>query len=889
MALDKVTTGVIADDAITSDQLGVGAIAGSDIAADVMEIKPHIKPGTLQPAIAGKLLDGTTAHSGDYGTAQSDGHKYYYTDIKGSKSIKDPRIGAHFGSQRFPVRSMQEKQEYYGNGVNKVCTIDGREWMRFMGAIGTKFSWDSAGHQLFLSSTSDTIEITGYFSEINMRLFSGSSYDAYTMYIDGGSGTAKTHPATTANPLGSRFTDIGNVVTIGTGTSLGIHTFKMVRGAESMYIYGFELIAQDTGSTARKSQIVVPAQNVVSYGKKFSIGSDTLTNAVHKHYNPFAFKTDGTTAWASGADNGTSLPVGTGSSHNIDTATSLGLENWKHSGNYYKPYNGGRVVRWIASDGTIKTSVTVMPPNAKSLVDSSTLTHANAKANASIANNTFYPTFEAHTTSVDEDGLAEVAKMFHWREFGNGSANGGSSASYADFTMLENSEDDVRWIWEDGLTGMVGNDNGTTSGIDWYCGGGDSMYIIWIGTGLSLKRDKLTGYAGILDTTYVQNLPYGTHIIHYKRASPYEVYIDGIELASAATGSNDYLGGKDIIFHQPKKPPVPEDACIIADYMLMADFKPQTTPGATLISKGVRTVSVSRDFFIDESDGDSLNFNVVGDPAGNSSYSMNLSGNADSDTSLKYRLPAFGTNWVHRGYKSDERVKLFLDSTDKDSDATKDNSDSDGSYSHLTSDLELGLYQFGANAANTKNGHTVGFDIVTPIHTSSHYQMFETPFIKELVGGDRNIEQHNLIVTPDGKTWDELRDTSYIGNSLVSTNWASQNNTNTTVGVGDEFRGLFDNKYLFYKDFALAHDKFICLVDGHYQIIFGNHMNADSGAHYSRIRINGAIVRQVYFEASGNGFVTGQLSVHLKRGEYVDHQGMHFTNETWQFQINRLK
>ena len=36
MALDKVTTAVIADDAITSDQLGVGAIAGSDIAADVM-------------------------------------------------------------------------------------------------------------------------------------------------------------------------------------------------------------------------------------------------------------------------------------------------------------------------------------------------------------------------------------------------------------------------------------------------------------------------------------------------------------------------------------------------------------------------------------------------------------------------------------------------------------------------------------------------------------------------------------------------------------------------------------------------------------------------------------------------------------------------------------
>ena len=106
MALYKVTTAVIADDAITSDQLGVGAIAGSDIAADVMEINPHIKPGTLYPAIGGKDVTGTAlGGSYTYGSAHSDGRKYYYTDIKGSKPIKDPRIGGHFGSQRHTFRS----------------------------------------------------------------------------------------------------------------------------------------------------------------------------------------------------------------------------------------------------------------------------------------------------------------------------------------------------------------------------------------------------------------------------------------------------------------------------------------------------------------------------------------------------------------------------------------------------------------------------------------------------------------------------------------------------------------------------------------------------------------------------------------------------------------
>ena len=53
-------------------------------------------------------------------------------------------------------------------------------------------------------------------------------------------------------------------------------------------------------------------------------------------------------------------------------------------------------------------------------------------------------------------------------------------------------------------------------------------------------------------------------------------------------------------FHQPKRPPIPEDGLIVlADYMLYADFKPQTTAGTTgLISKGARTTNFSRDVFL---------------------------------------------------------------------------------------------------------------------------------------------------------------------------------------------------------------------------------------------------------------------------------------------------
>ena len=57
-------------------------IGGDEIAASTIPVKPHIQPGILQPAVAGKLLNGAT-HSGAYGTAQTqsggDGHSYYYT------------------------------------------------------------------------------------------------------------------------------------------------------------------------------------------------------------------------------------------------------------------------------------------------------------------------------------------------------------------------------------------------------------------------------------------------------------------------------------------------------------------------------------------------------------------------------------------------------------------------------------------------------------------------------------------------------------------------------------------------------------------------------------------------------------------------------------------
>ena len=107
-----------------------------------LSVVPHIIPGVLYPSYVASgttnlLLDGTTAHSGAFGTAQSDGRSYYYTNIKGSKPIKDPRIGGHFGSQRHTVRSIQLLEQETATHGAEVYSVDGREWFRFTGGSST--------------------------------------------------------------------------------------------------------------------------------------------------------------------------------------------------------------------------------------------------------------------------------------------------------------------------------------------------------------------------------------------------------------------------------------------------------------------------------------------------------------------------------------------------------------------------------------------------------------------------------------------------------------------------------------------------------------------------------------------------------------------------------
>jgi hypothetical protein len=630
-----------------------------------------------------------------------------------------------------------------------------------------------------------------------------------------------------------------------------------------------------------------------------STANEFAIAATAHHYNPFAFKTDGTTAWASGAHNGTAWPVGTGSSANIDTATSLGLDAWV-STNYYKPYNGGRVVKWVASDGTIKTSVNMMPPNARSIANSASLTNGTEKgddsagtSSAAVANDTFYPTF---TDIAIDHSQAEVAKTFYPYEFGNGSANG--SATYADASTLATTTAnvDIAYVMDDGLTSLSCDDayqDQDSYGAGWlgHSDNGDKMYITFIGTGLSLStKDSGAGgshtfewvvdgvnvygasYSGStsqVNHSVVQNLPYGTHILMLYRNS--------------ATIAQNY---SNITFHQPKRPPIPEDAVVLADYMLMADFVAIGARGIDKFSKGVRYQHATRDVLYD-ADG-AWTFNT-GTP---NSIGCTQLYKSDTSTTNKTKLPFFGSGIIHRHQgRASDGITLgytnngtnFVSPTavgEFSSNQINENSGADSHYGAYAGVSNLALEQYTLQAVSTtassSDYHRIdGLEIATPIHTSHHYQSFETPFLHELVGGDRNMEQTNLVVTPDGKTWDEVtRDVSYIGSKVfeatTDTNYIWAN-----VVIFDTYRGSGSSGADFHnKDFAIAYDRHICLRDGQYRIHIQS-STVSSGDHNLAVQYNTTGLQSADFliyMIQGGTTVTrleGERTINMKRGDYL--------------------
>ena len=180
--------------------------------------------------------------------------------------------------------------------------------------------------------------------------------------------------------------------------------------------------------------------------------------------------------------------------------------------------------------------------------------------------------------------------------------------------------------------------------------------------------------------------------------------------------------------------------------------------------------------------------------------------------------------------------------------------------------------------------------VASPTHTSSHYQTFETPLLHELVGGDRNMEQNNLVVTPDGKTWDEVtRDTSYMGSQIerVTTNTAVS--SSTAMALFDDIRGRVDGNDQGQKNFTIAFDRLICLKEGMYEIMAST-IKKINNTYHCCVMVNGVARKRGHSTNIDHDTITTVLTIPLKRHDYVQLQGGWYQNTTYgHFHIRRVE
>jgi hypothetical protein len=332
-------------------------------------------------------------------------------------------------------------------------------------------------------------------------------------------------------------------------------------------------------------------------------------------------------------------------------------------------------------------------------------------------------------------------------------------------------------------------------------------------------------------------------------------------------------------------PPIPEDAVVISDYMLMADTVRSTATGnaAGFVHKGVRRLSVTRDVVYS---GGAYTMNGPSIVYGNG-YSL-YSTASGANFSVPFFGSAVGTaQYISDGDRKDQAI--LIDGSVHGTGAAAvgtytsgtgiwDNNGVADNASYVASCLLTGITLGSHTLKVTESGSGGGLspeviDVATPIHTSSHYQSFETPFLHELVGGDRNMEQTNLVVTADGKTWDEVtRKTDYLGSrcsAVVARDGGDIAASN--YYIWDYFRGNNENVNYHTKGFAIGYDRLIFLEAGVYRASLMFTSNSNGGAWRAKLRHNFGDIIQMNQDPDPNepNSDTCTALIHAQRGDYV--------------------
>ena len=153
------------------------------------------------------------------------------------------------------------------------------------------------------------------------------------------------------------------------------------------------------------------------------------------------------------------------------------------------------------------------------------------------------------------------------------------------------------------------------------------------------------------------------------------------------------------------------------------------------------------------------------------------------------------------------------------------------------------------------------------------------------------MEQTNLVVTADGKSWDEVtRDTSYLGNIVLSTTTDSATNWDAII-IMDEWRGTHNTKQWYCKDFAIAYDRIIALRSGWYFSHASNlSVSAYSPSTAASLFKNGTGILLGHSTNTGNYVNYHHAGTfEVKRGDYLQIKGYwHDTKDYGMWSIYRI-
>lgn len=445
-----------------------------------------------------------------------------YTTIVNRALIPDMAndAGVSFGVNRIPVQQIFQLQDEFGPNGEPVwgALNDDRGMIRFVG--GWSNGLDTIGQYVADSTnTTDYCEITFYGTGLNILVRPAGTYN-YS--IDGQSEVSVTAiPSGFSSVLSARNYSPNHIVNV-VSTSIGLHTVKLrnTNGSSGARIHGFEIL--NTSSTT--SLTVKPGS---------AIGSQKNTLSAL-----------------------TTTPYNSGFTNVYGTAGT----------------RGGRVLVYLASDGSVKKDIQYVDTAAAYLFSAS------------------------HTNE-------EIARRLSFREFGAGR----TTPLTDDFSSKVAGVNDNRaFTLDDGTTTLVATGINLIAADDTiYTNatvGSSFITITFVGTGLDIiRKDQSSGTAytmtvsvdggssvGTLNTTastlertekVVSGLPYGTHTVRF-----------------LWTVNNTPIGFRGFVVYQPKKPSLPTGAVELADYNVMADFVANSTASIDTVATGILRKHIAREF-----------------------------------------------------------------------------------------------------------------------------------------------------------------------------------------------------------------------------------------------------------------------------------------------------